>query len=83
MLVKQLRISNPHMTQLPIPIPFLFTCTDAVCRFVDFSIMSVAGDNIDVCWKLEDATGEIERPVSLSIRTLNGTAIRMFAICFF
>ena len=45
--------------------------------------MGVAGDNIDVCWKLEDATGEIERPVSLSIRTLNGTAIRMFAICFF
>lgn len=77
-----MRLFQPpsHCTPMPTPL-----CTiDAVCRFIDITITGVAGEDIDVCLKLEDATGEIERPVNLSISTLNGTAIRMFVmiICF-
>ena len=51
--------------------------------FLDKTLTGVAGEDIDVCVRLEDATGEIERALNVSIRSINETAFRTFAMLFF
>ena len=48
--------------------------------FLDNALTGVAGEDIKVCVMLEDATGDIERTLNVSVRTINETAFRTFAM---
>lgn len=54
---------------------------DATGRFLDLSLVGVAGEDVWICVKIEDATGNIERPVNFVVNDLNGTAFRKFFRC--
>ncbi|KAL5516904.1 hypothetical protein EMCRGX_G002348 [Ephydatia muelleri] len=48
----------------------------AVGMFLDNALTGVAGEDIKVCVMLEDATGDIERTLNVSVHTINETAFR-------
>ena len=59
-------------------IPCIHYTVAAFVRFLDLILKGIGGESIQVCAKLEESIGSIERQMKLLVTDINGTAYRRF-----